>query len=124
MTVEYRGQSDVGRWCGVGRAAVSNWLTRFPDEIPEPDVIIMNEGARDPVRGWLPERQAEWLEFADARRSEPTEVGRAAARRARATALLIERGVAAGTIDPAEGVRLLTELIGRPEHNEQEATHD
>lgn len=117
MTTEYRGQSDVGRWCGVGRAAVSNWITRFPDQVPQPDAVILNKGAKDPIRGWLPERQAEWLDFADARRAEPTEAGRATAKRARATALLIEQGVTAGTIDPAEGVKLLTELIGRPEQD-------
>lgn len=120
MTTEYRGQSDVGRWCGVGRAAVSNWISRFPDDIPQPDVIIVNEGARDPIRGWLAERQQEWLDFADARRAEPTEAGRAAARRARKTAALIGEGVREGRIDPAEAVKLLAELIGKPEPGNRE----
>jgi hypothetical protein len=120
MTTEYRGQTDVMRWCGgVTRNAILNWFTRHPDEVPQPDVIILNEGTDQVTRGWLPERRREWEKFAAARRSEPGEAGRAAARRARTTAALIEQGVAAGAINPAEGVKLLAALIGQPENRQK-----
>lgn len=72
-TTEYRGQADVGRWCGVQPAAVSHWMRRFastatdPEGYPEPDVVVLNEGSDFVIRGWLPERRAEWEKFAEKR---------------------------------------------------------
>lgn len=109
MTAEYRGQADVMRWCGARTPSViTNWIKRYPDEAPQPDVLIWNESSKDPIRGWLPEREAEWKEFAAKRAEHPVNESRRAAR----TADLIERGVAEGRIDPAEAVKLLRELIG------------
>ena len=116
MTAEYRGQADVVKWVGAhSPSVVSNWIKRMPDEIPQPDAIIVNEGGAQPTRGWLPERKPEWIEFAAKRNTAVAESKSANARRTRATAALIEQGVKAGTIDPAEAVKLLAELIGRPE---------
>jgi hypothetical protein len=111
------------RWCGgVTRAAVSNWFTRWPGEVPQPDVVIVNEGSDQVTRGWLPGRREEWEKFAAARKANPAGSAASAARRARSTAELIAQGVDAGTIDPHEGVRLLQELIGRPGATGQEGT--
>ena len=112
MTTTYRSQTDVARWCGVQPPAVSNWIRRFPGKTPAPDVVIATDGSSSAVRGWLPERRREWEAFA-ARLNAPP--GRAAAgaatRRARRAAEMIAQGAEDGTIDPAEAVRLLRELI-------------
>jgi hypothetical protein len=102
------------RWCGgVTRNALLNWFARYPDEVPQPDVIIVSEDTDQVTRGWLPERREEWEKFAAARKAGAA--GRASAtRQARRTAELITQCVDAGTIDPREAVRLLRELIGRP----------
>lgn len=112
MTTTYRGQADVARWCGVSRAAVSNWLKRHPDKAPAPDVEIVNEDSNFVTRGWLPERRPEWEAFNAARNARPevTAAG-AATRRSRKAAERIYQGVQDGTIDPAAAIELLHELI-------------
>jgi hypothetical protein len=108
--VTHRGQSDVMQWCGgVTRAAVSNWFARFPDEVPQPDVVIANEGTSQVTRGWLPGRRAEWELFAASR--DESSGGANTTKRVRRTADMIYQGVQEGRIDPAEGVKLLHELI-------------
>jgi hypothetical protein len=114
----YRGLSDVMRWCGVSsRPVISNWIARHPDTVPQPDVIIVSEDTSQVTRGWLPERRAEWEKFAADRKQADRfgSVASASMRRAQSTAALIEEGVTAGRIDPQEAIRLLSELIGRPE---------
>lgn len=111
MTTEYRGQADVARWCGVGRAAVGNWMARHPSTHPQPDVIIRNEGTSSVTRGWLPERRAEWEAFAAARSSEPRSAKRQAASRARRTADMIVTDMQAGVITAEEAAKLLATLI-------------
>ena len=60
MTAIYRGSSDIMQWCGgVTRPAISNWIKRHPDEVAEPDGIIVNEGITSVTRGWLAERRPE-----------------------------------------------------------------
>lgn len=108
MIPEYRGASDVARWCGVTRAAVGNWMARH-DDWPQPDVVVASEGTEQVVRGWLPERRAEWEAWA-AKRAADHSRG-AATRRTRRTAEMIYQGVQEGRIDPAEAVKLLHELI-------------
>lgn len=127
MTTVYRGAADVARWCGVSRSAVSNWLRRFPDGIPQPDVIITtevtNRGARsktddDGIKGWLPERREEWETFAAKLRKNPARTANwkaAATRRSRSAAEQVIRGMETGEISPDAAARLLRELIGRPE---------
>lgn len=112
MTAEYRSQGDVARWCGVKRAAVSNWMSRWPDDTPEPDVIIRSENSGTVTRGWLPERRQEWEKFA-AERFHGPHIASGASARVQSTAALIEEGVQTGRIDPQEAVKLLRELIGR-----------
>lgn len=119
--LEYRGQSDVMLWCGVTRPAVSNWISRHPDTVPQPDVIIVSEDSSRVIRGWLPERREEWEKFAAARKADRAAITASAAtrsaasRRAQNTAALIRESVAAGRIEAAEAVALLAELIGQPD---------
>jgi hypothetical protein len=117
----YRGQTDVMNWCGgVNRAAISNWFSRHPDTVPQPDVIIVNEKTNQVTRGWLPERRAEWEKFAADRKSADRSAGAsAAARRARSTAALIRKDAEAGRIDPLVAISLLSELIGGQEPGER-----
>ena len=111
MTTIYRGSTDVMLWCGgVTRPAISNWIKRHPDEVPEPDAEIVNEGIASVTRGWLPERRPEWVAFADARKAtERASTG--SARRNRRAAEVIYADMQAGTIDPATAAKLLHELI-------------
>ena len=112
MTTEYRSQGDVARWCGVTGAAVSNWMRRHPGTAPAPDVIIVNEGSKDVVRGWLPERRAEWEAFAADRNARPeANAAGITTRKNRTAAAMIYADMQAGTIDPATAARLLHELI-------------
>lgn len=56
----------VAQWLGVGKAAVSNWLTRHPTEIPQPDVIIVLPSGEEEL-GWTMARREEWIEWFQAR---------------------------------------------------------
>ena len=114
----YRGQSDVRLWCGsfiTTGAAVSNWIRRHPDLVPEPDVLIVNEGSDTVLRGWAPGRRAEWEAFAIRQKKGPRPE---TATRARRTADQIVRQMETGNIDPAVAAGLLRELIGRPKNEE------
>jgi hypothetical protein len=53
----------VARHLGVTSAAVSNWLTRFPDEAPVPDVVIVSPSG-DEQLGWFEESFPAWEELA------------------------------------------------------------
>jgi hypothetical protein len=106
-----QGASDVARWCQVTRAAVSNWATRHPDDIPEPDAIIVNEGSTAaPVRGWKLDRKDEWMAFAATRLVSPGAAAVLSARRR--TADLIRRQASTGQIPESVAIELLASLIG------------
>lgn len=53
------GPSEVARWLGVSRSAVSNWPERFGGWPVEPAVMIVSGVSVFP--GWLPEQRARWL---------------------------------------------------------------
>lgn len=53
------GPSEVAKWLGVSRSAVSNWPERFGSWPVAPAVQIVSG---DTVfSGWLPEQRAAWL---------------------------------------------------------------
>ena len=52
------GQAAVARELGVGRAAVSNWLRRYPGATPEP-AAYLNDG----IPLWSADQMEMWREF-------------------------------------------------------------
>lgn len=58
MTLHTVGQATIAEWCSVTTAAVAMWIIRYNDW-PEPDVEVTNRDGKV-IRGWLPERRAEW----------------------------------------------------------------
>lgn len=56
------GSAQVALWLGVSRAAVANWLARYPDQVPAPDVVIAFPSGHEDW-GWKPQRRAEWEAF-------------------------------------------------------------
>lgn len=113
MTETYRGQADVARWCGVSTSAISNWMRRHEGLYPEPDIEVVNveSGADDGtvIRGWKPERRPEWEKYAQENKRGRNTVAK---RRAVKTAERIREMVEAGSIEPAEAVKLLVSLVG------------
>lgn len=109
MTEVYRGQADVALWTGVTGPAVSNWMRRWPHEVPVPDVEIRNENSKDVLRGWALDRKDEWMKFAAARLVTPRGPGTSTRRR---TAELIASQVETGEITEHTAIKLLTSLLG------------
>ena len=56
----------VATWLGVTKAAVSNWLARWPEEVPVPAVVIAYPSGNEEW-GWTAGQRAEWEAFRDAR---------------------------------------------------------
>jgi uncharacterized protein YjcR len=63
------GQAIVAQWCGVKPVTITMWIDRY-DNWPQPDSVT-HTSATSITRGWLPERKAEWLEFATMRAESP-----------------------------------------------------
>jgi hypothetical protein len=101
-------------WCGkVTRAAVGNWMTRHPDDVPEPDVIIANENTTAVTRGWALERRDEWMRFAAARLGAGgSRTVNTATRSIRRAADVITRQAESGEISEKAAIELLAALIG------------
>jgi hypothetical protein len=61
----YLNQAAVARRLGVGRAAIVNYMKRFPEEAPKPVAHLERGeiGGSDPVPLWSLEQMPEWLEF-------------------------------------------------------------
>lgn len=61
--IRYVGVSGVAAWFGVSSQTVTKWLSRYAKShpCPEPDAEI------DGTKGWLPEREAEWRQWAESR---------------------------------------------------------
>ena len=57
----FYGPSSVAEWCGVGRAAVSNWLNRY-DDYPEPAGIV--RGPRSDTFFWRENQREDWIRWA------------------------------------------------------------
>lgn len=57
----FYGPAMVAEWCGVGRAAVSNWLRRY-DDFPEPAGRV--RGPKVDNLFWREDQRKEWLEWA------------------------------------------------------------
>jgi hypothetical protein len=57
----FYGPSAVARWCGVGRAAVSNWLQRY-DDFPEPAGVV--RGAARDAFFWRGDQREDWIRWA------------------------------------------------------------
>lgn len=66
-TARYVGVGGVAQWLEVEPGTVSKWLIRYAEThpCPSPDAEIV-EGVKV-TRGWLPEREAQWKEWAEAR---------------------------------------------------------
>lgn len=58
MTEIYISQAAIARALGVTRAAVRNWINRFPADVPDPAAHV-----DDRVPLWRPEQITEWREF-------------------------------------------------------------
>lgn len=58
--IEGYGTSEVARWCGVTKAAVSNWMKRH-DDCPKPAVSIITE--KTCTYGWTAGQKQEWLDW-------------------------------------------------------------
>lgn len=61
-TPTYLSQARVADMLGIGRAAVVNYMRRFPDEVPKPAAYLEHAG-REPLPLWLPEQMPAWLKF-------------------------------------------------------------
>lgn len=60
----YLSQAEVGRRLGVGRAAVVNYLTRYPGEYPRPVGYLADPRATNGLAPVWSERQmGEWFRF-------------------------------------------------------------
>lgn len=61
----YLNQSALARRLGVTRAAIANYMTRFPDEVPRPAAYLERgeAGESEQVPIWRVEQVAEWLAF-------------------------------------------------------------
>lgn len=59
-TITY-GAGQVAAWLGVTPAAVANWIRRWPEDIPQPDVVIATPGGI--ARGWKNDRIGDWEAF-------------------------------------------------------------
>lgn len=56
--LQFLSQARIAGELGVGRAAVSNWLRRYPTTVPEPAAYV--DGY---LPLWRPEQMGEWREF-------------------------------------------------------------
>ena len=67
QTVWYVGVAGVAAWLEVSPPTVTKWLTRYAEThpTPAPDAEIGEEGSG--VKGWLPEREAEWRAWDEGR---------------------------------------------------------
>lgn len=61
-TPTYLSQARVADMLGIGRAAVVNYMRRFPDEVPKPAAYLEQPG-RERLPLWLPEQMPAWLRF-------------------------------------------------------------
>ena len=68
MRLETVGQSIAAEWCQVSPQTLAGWIHTRTDW-PPPDVIIRTQ--RHIIRGWLPERKAEWVAYAKIRANSP-----------------------------------------------------
>lgn len=60
----YLNQASVARWLGIGRAAIVNYMNRYPDEVPKP-AAYMEQGASKSERAplWHSDQLPEWVDF-------------------------------------------------------------
>lgn len=59
----YLSQAAVARRLEIGRAAVVNYVKRYPDEVPKPAAYLEPDGTQKPLPLWLPEQMGDWVVF-------------------------------------------------------------
>lgn len=65
--IRYVGVAGVAAWFGVSPQTVTKWLDRYAETHPTPEPDAETSEGKNTVKGWLPEREAEWRAWADAR---------------------------------------------------------